>query len=127
MRCTMNFNPARFDLVSLLLIVHCAEYGSISHGARETHLSLMAASRRIKVLEVALSKRLFYRRRQGVELTAAGRQVAEYSREIFAQLVSMTNAVNGTAAADTIDGENLGRAGRGQRPTDLSQVRESVI
>jgi molybdate transport repressor ModE-like protein len=113
----MKFNPARFDLVSLLLIVHCAECGSISHGARETHLSLMAASRRIKVLEAALAKRLFYRRRQGVELTAAGRQVAEYSKEIFAQLVSMTNAVNSAPAAHTIDGENLGRAGRGQRPT----------
>lgn len=116
--CTMKFNPARFDLVSLLLIVHCAEYGSISHGARETHLSLMAASRRIKMLELALATRLLYRRRHGVELTAAGRQVVEYSRTIFVQLASMTKAVSSAPPADVIASENLGRARRVQRPTN---------
>ena len=109
----MKLNPARFNLVSLLLVVHCAEHGSIDHGARATHLSLMAASRRISLLEAALDKRLFYRRRHGVELTAAGRQVVEYSRAIFVQLVSMTDAVNSAPVVDVIDGENLGRARRG--------------
>ncbi len=112
----MKLNPARFDLVSLLLVVHCAEHGSISHGAKATHLSLMAASRRIKLLEAALAKRLFHRRRQGVELTTAGRHVAEYSKTIFVQLVSMTNAVSNAPAADVINGENVGRAGRSQHP-----------
>jgi DNA-binding transcriptional LysR family regulator len=106
----MKLNPARFDLVSLLLVVHCAEHGSISYGAKATHLSLMAASRRIKLLEAALGRRLFYRRRHGVELTTAGRQVAKYSRAIYEQLVSMTVAVKSAPVADVIDGENLGRA-----------------
>lgn len=108
----MKLNPARLDLVSLLLVLHCAEHGSIDHGARATHLSLMAASRRIRSLEAALAKRLFYRRRHGVELTAAGRQVVDHSRAIFVQLESMTTAVSSTPAADVIDGENLGRGGK---------------
>ncbi|MBX9613271.1 MAG: LysR family transcriptional regulator [Burkholderiales bacterium] len=70
----------------------------------------MAASRRIRLLEAALAKRLFYRRRHGVELTAAGRQVVEHSRTIFVQLVSMTKAVSCAPPADVVDGENLGRA-----------------
>jgi DNA-binding transcriptional LysR family regulator len=112
----MKLNPARFDLVSLLLVVHCAEHGSINHGARATHLSLMAASRRIRLLEAALATRLFYRRRHGVELTAAGRQVVEHSRTIFVQLVSMTNAVNSAPIAEGIGPENLGRARLAQLP-----------
>jgi len=110
----MKLNPARFDLVSLLLVVHCAEHGSIHHGARATHLSLMAASRRIKLLEATLAKRLFYRRRHGVELTAAGRQVVDYSRMIFEQIVSMTNAVSSVSAVDVVGRENVGRGRRGQ-------------
>lgn len=106
----MKLNPARFDLVSLLLVVHCAEHGSINHGAQATHLSLMAASRRIRLLEAALAKRLFYRRRHGVELTAAGTQVVEHSRSIFVQLVSMTNAVNAAPIAEGLGPENSGRA-----------------
>jgi DNA-binding transcriptional LysR family regulator len=109
----MKLNPAKFDLVSLLLVVHCAELGSINHGARATNLSLMAASRRIKVLEATLAKRLFYRRRHGVELTAAGRQVVDYSRTIFEQIVLMANAVNSAPAADVVGGENVGRGRRG--------------
>lgn len=112
----MKFNPARLDLVSLLLVIHCAEQGSIYRGAQAAHLSLMAASRRIRLLEAALGSRLFYRRRHGVELTAAGRKVVEHSSTIFVQLDSMTNAVRNAPPAEVIVGENLGRAGRRQRP-----------
>jgi DNA-binding transcriptional LysR family regulator len=113
----MKLNPAKFDLVSLLLVVRCAEQGSFEEGARATHLSLMAASRRIRLLEAALAKRLFYRRRHGVELTAAGTQVVEHSRTIFLQLDSMSDAVSSTPPADVMDGENLGRARSGRRPS----------
>jgi DNA-binding transcriptional LysR family regulator len=78
----------------------------------------MAASRRIKMLELAFATRLLYRRRHGVELTAAGRQVVEYSRTIFVQLASMTKAVSSASPADVIAGENLGRARRVQRSTN---------
>lgn len=108
-RRLMEFNAARFELASLLLVVRCAENGSISKGALAANMSPMAASRRIRILESALAKRLFYRRRHGVELTDAGRHVVEHSRTILAQITSMTCAVRDGTARDVIGPENLGR------------------
>jgi DNA-binding transcriptional LysR family regulator len=67
------YNLARFDLVSIRLAVACAQAGSLTAAARDSHLALAAASRRIRELEDALGGPLFERHARGLEPTAAGR------------------------------------------------------
>lgn len=67
-----SLNPARFDLVSIRLAVSCAQRGSLTAAAREGHLALAAASRRLRELEAAVGAQLFERRASGLEVTAAG-------------------------------------------------------
>ncbi len=66
-------NLARFDLVSIRLAVACAQTGSLTAAARDSHLALAAASRRIRELEGALGDTLFERHARGLLPTAAGR------------------------------------------------------
>lgn len=68
-----SMNLARFDLVSIRLAVACAQTGSLTAAARNSHLALAAASRRIRELEAALGDALFERHARGLLLTAAGR------------------------------------------------------
>ncbi|MEO7888130.1 MAG: LysR family transcriptional regulator, partial [Polaromonas sp.] len=69
----MSYNLARFDLVSVRLAVACAQTGSLTAAARDSHLALAAASRRIRELEDALGEALFERHPRGLLPTAAGR------------------------------------------------------
>lgn len=71
-------NVARFDLVSIRLAVACAQTGSLSAAARECHLALAAASRRIRDLESAVGATLFERHARGVTPTAAGRLLLKH-------------------------------------------------
>ena len=66
-------NLARFDLVSIRLVVACAQTGSLTAAARTANLALAAASRRIRELEDALGDPLFERHARGLLPTAAGR------------------------------------------------------
>lgn len=68
-----SYNLARFDLVSIRLAVACAQTGSLTAAARDSHLALAAASRRIRELEAALGDALFERHTRGLLPTAAGR------------------------------------------------------
>ena len=68
-----TYNLARFDLVSVRLAVACAQTGSLTTAARENHLALAAASRRIKELESAVDSPLFIRHTKGLTPTASGR------------------------------------------------------
>ncbi|WP_332778422.1 LysR family transcriptional regulator [Polaromonas sp.] len=68
-----SYNLARFDLVSIRLAVACAQTGSLTAAARDSHLALAAASRRIRELEAALGDALFERHARGLLPTAAGR------------------------------------------------------
>jgi DNA-binding transcriptional LysR family regulator len=68
-----GYNLARFDLVSIRLAVACAQSGSLTAAAREAHLALAAASRRLRELEDALGDTLFERHARGVAPTEAGR------------------------------------------------------
>ena len=69
----MSYNLARFDLVSVRLAVACAQTGSLTAAARDSHLALAAASRRLRELESALGETLFERHARGLLPTAAGR------------------------------------------------------
>ena len=68
-----TYNLARFDLVSIRLAVGCAQTGSLTAAARDSHLALAAASRRVRELENALGGPLFERHARGLLPTPAGR------------------------------------------------------
>ena len=78
-----------FDLTSLQLILNVAEAASITHGARRSHLSLAAASERIRSLEAAIGTPLFERKRRGVELTGAGSAAVRHVTAALQQLEEM--------------------------------------
>ncbi len=65
-------NNLFFDLIDLRLFANIAEAKSLTGGAERSHMSLAAASLRIKNLETALATPLLYRDRTGVTLTPAG-------------------------------------------------------
>ena len=79
----------RFDLTDLRLFVHIAESGSITAGAKLSHLSLPSASARIHGMEEALKLALLERGRRGAEPTEAGRALLHHARAIARQLDDM--------------------------------------
>jgi molybdate transport repressor ModE-like protein len=79
-------NLARFDLVSVRLAVACAQTGSLTGAAREAHLALAAASRRIRELEEALGSPLFERHARGLLPTAAGRVFVKHGLTLLQTL-----------------------------------------
>ena len=61
-----------FDFADLRLFIRIAEENSLTRGAERVHMSLPAASTRIKNLEEALGAKLLYRASNGVTLTPPG-------------------------------------------------------
>ncbi|MEJ7930798.1 LysR family transcriptional regulator [Ramlibacter sp. AN1015] len=83
---TTAYNLARFDLVSIRLVVDCVRLGSLSAAAGASHLALAAASRRLRELEDAVREPLFERHGRGLRATPAG---AVFARHGLALLQSM--------------------------------------
>lgn len=79
----MNYNLARFDLVSVRLAVACAQTGSLTAAARDSNLALAAASRRIRELEDALGEALFERHPRGLLPTIAGRVFVKHGLSLL--------------------------------------------
>ncbi|MBC5764776.1 LysR family transcriptional regulator [Ramlibacter albus] len=84
-----GYNLARFDLLSVRLAVSCAQSGSLTAAARESHLALAAASRRIHELEDALGGPLFERHARGLTVTAAGRVFVKHGLALLQTLEQM--------------------------------------
>lgn len=84
-----RYNLARFDLVSIRLVVDCVQHGSLSAAAREAHLALAAASRRMRELEDAVGEPLFERHGRGLLPTAAGRVFARHAVGLLQSLEQM--------------------------------------
>lgn len=82
----MDFNIARFDLVTMRLAVLCAEYGSLSAAAKLAHCSISAGSQRLSALESLLGKPLFVRDYRGLQLTEAGALFVNNAKLILRQL-----------------------------------------
>ncbi len=78
--------PLHFDLVDLRLLVRIAEANSLTRGAAAAHLSLPAASARVKHLEERVGAKLLHRSSQGVELTPPGVAFVQHARAVLAQL-----------------------------------------
>ena len=76
----------QFDLKDLRLFVLAADEGSLTKAAQRLHLSLAAASTRIKSLEVQASQALLYREARGVRLTPPGEAFLHHARGVLRQV-----------------------------------------
>lgn len=77
------------DLVDLRLLARIAEFNSLTRGAEAIHISVPAASTRIKNLEESIGTRLLNRTSQGVTLTAPGQACVLHARQVLAQLENL--------------------------------------
>jgi DNA-binding transcriptional LysR family regulator len=93
----MDFNIARFDLVSMRLAVLCAESGSLSAAAKRAHCSISAGSQRLSALEASLGKPLFIRDHRGLHLTAVGELFVGHAKLILNQLEVLKTQVSEVA------------------------------
>ena len=75
-----------FDLTDLRLLVKVAEANSVTGGAEAMHLSVPAASTRIKNLEESIGAKLLFRTPQGVTLTPPGQTFVQHARLVLGQL-----------------------------------------
>lgn len=75
-----------FDLTDLRLFIFVAELKSLTRAAERMHLSLAAASNRIKELESRLGMRLLYRENKGVSLSPAGETLLGHAQRFMQQV-----------------------------------------
>jgi DNA-binding transcriptional LysR family regulator len=75
-----------FDLNDLRLFLLAADEGSLTKAAAKHHLSLAAASARIKALEVQADMPLLYREARGVRLSPPGQAFLHHARLILHQV-----------------------------------------
>ena len=78
-----------FDLTDLRLYLHILDTGNITAGAARSHLSLAAASARIRAMEASLGTEFLQRGRRGVAPTAAGKALAQHARILLQQAERM--------------------------------------
>ena len=74
-----------FDLIDLRLYLHILDTGNITAGAARSHLSLAAASARIRAMEASLGIEFLERGRRGVTPTPAGKALARHARLLLQQ------------------------------------------
>ena len=79
----------QFDLTDLRLFVAVAEERNLTRGALRQHLSLAAASARIRALETQAGHRLLTRGARGVRLTAPGDAFLHHARGVLRQTEQM--------------------------------------
>jgi len=72
-----------FDLTDLRLFLNILDTGNITAGAVRSHLSLPAASARVRALETSLGVSLLERGRRGVTPTPAGKALAQHARVLL--------------------------------------------
>ncbi|AZC22454.1 Transcriptional regulator, LysR family [Pseudomonas sessilinigenes] len=72
-----------FDLVDLRLYLNVFDAGNITAGAERSHLSLAAASARIRAMEASLGIGLLERGRRGISPTPAGKALAQHARTLL--------------------------------------------
>jgi DNA-binding transcriptional LysR family regulator len=78
-----------FDLNDLRLFVLAADEGSLTKAAAKQHLSLAAASARIKALEAQTDLPLLYREARGVRLSPPGQAFLHHARLMLRQVDQM--------------------------------------
>jgi DNA-binding transcriptional LysR family regulator len=93
-------NYARFDLVTLGLFIKIARSGSITRGAQQSHLAVVAASKRISDLENYLGTTPLYRHASGVTLTEAGYACFQHALSVLQDVDRMSGAMSDFAAGE---------------------------
>jgi DNA-binding transcriptional LysR family regulator len=83
-----------FDLTDLRLFVLTADEGSLTRAAAARHLSLAAASARIKALEEQAGLALLYREARGVRLTPAGEAFLHHARGMLREVGQLRADLN---------------------------------
>ncbi|MHC8341970.1 LysR substrate-binding domain-containing protein [Pseudomonas sp. RT6P73] len=78
-----------FDLTDLRLYLNILDTGNITAGAARSHLSLAAASARIRSMEASLGIEFLDRGRRGVTPTPAGKALAKHARAVLQQAERM--------------------------------------
>ncbi|MCF4994269.1 LysR family transcriptional regulator [Pseudomonas syringae] len=78
-----------FDFTDLSLYLNILDTGNITAGAARSHLSLAAASARIRAMEASLGTEFLQRGRRGVTPTAAGKALAHHARILLQQAERM--------------------------------------
>ncbi|NNA18468.1 LysR family transcriptional regulator [Pseudomonas lundensis] len=77
------------DLIDLRLYLNIVQAGNITAGARLSHLSLPAASARIRAMEASLGVECLQRSRRGISPTPAGQALAQHARVLLQQAERM--------------------------------------
>lgn len=85
---------SHFDLTDLQLIVNIGDASSLTRGAEKSHLSLPAASNRVKNLEEHFGTRLFHRNSQGVTLTPSGESFLRHARKVLQQIEQLRGDIH---------------------------------
>ncbi|MCM2250738.1 MAG: LysR family transcriptional regulator [Ramlibacter sp.] len=98
----IHLNLAGIDFVSLRLVVHCAELGSLSAAARRGNMSLSSASHRLSNIEEFFGNRFFERDYRGLRLTAAGAVFVGHATSILQALRLMGSQLASMRACDQI-------------------------
>lgn len=83
----------RFDWIDLQLFLHACEAGSLTGAAERAHLTLAAASTRIRGMEEQAGGALLVRHSRGVRPTAAGETLAQHARAVLAQMALLQGAL----------------------------------
>ncbi|WP_342128768.1 LysR family transcriptional regulator [Hydrogenophaga sp. OTU3427] len=81
------------DPRSLALFLSVVDGGSLTAGARGVHLSLAAASTRLRELEQQLGVTLLQRSRRGMALTAAGQELLPHARALLQEAERLRHAL----------------------------------
>ena len=81
----------RLDLMDMRLLVRIAECNSVTRGAQAAHMSVPAASSRVKALEEGIGARLLDRTSHGVTLTPAGQAFVQNARIVLSQIERLSN------------------------------------
>lgn len=84
----------------LLALLKVAELSSVTRAARALHLTQPAVSKQLRALEQALGTALVARSGRGIQLTAAGRVVADYGKRGAALLEEGRRALAELAAEE---------------------------
>lgn len=79
----------RFDWTDLQLFVHACEAGSLTAAAARSHITLAAASARLRGMEQQAGTALLARHSRGVRPTPAGEALARHAQAVLLQLAQM--------------------------------------
>jgi len=94
----------RFDWTDLQLFVHACEAGSMTAAAERSHLTLAAASARLRGMEAQAGVALLRRHSRGVRPTPAGEALLRHAHAVLAQMAQLRGelALHGRGALGKI-------------------------